>query len=85
VRDHSPASIKQARIAERVDRLDPEYLAHWRTRYRIAHEDFVNGGISASGFTSRLMTLGFREDALRAEVTDAERFKKTPVRFRGLP
>lgn len=75
----SPIDVKATRIAERINRLDPEYLARWRRTYETARADYMHGDLNAVAFVDRLQRLGFRSDALRAEIIDADRDINNPA------
>ena len=70
--------IKVKRMTSRVNRLDTAYLAEWRKDYAIARGDFIRGDINRLQFGECMEALGFRSDALRAEIRDAERDKADP-------
>lgn len=77
-RFQAAVDIKVKRMAAQVSRLDPEYLAGWRKDYQIARNDFIRGDINRMQFGECMEALGFRSDALRAEISDAERDKANP-------
>ena len=77
-RFQAAADIKVQRVSATFDRLNPEYLADWRKGCTAARADFVRGDITRREFVERMEALGFRSDALKAEVLDAERDKNNP-------
>lgn len=77
-RFQAAVDIKVKRMTARVSRLDPEYLAGWRKDYAIARADYIRGDINRLQFGECMEALGFRSDALRAEIRDAERDKNDP-------
>lgn len=78
-RFQAAVDIKVKRMASSFNRLDPEYLAGWRKDFAQARADFIRGDISRLQFGECLEALGYRSDALRAELRDAERDKRDPT------
>lgn len=77
-RFQAAVDIKTNRLAASFNRLDPDYLAGWRKDYAIARADFIRGDITRLQFGECMESLGFRSDALKAEIKDAERDKNNP-------
>ncbi|WP_375791203.1 hypothetical protein ACE102_07580 [Bradyrhizobium sp. vgs-9] len=51
-----------------VNRLDPEYLAQWRAYYRNVVERYVAGAMSWTDAHNALVSLGYRDQALKIEL-----------------
>ncbi|KRR17815.1 hypothetical protein CQ14_37625 [Bradyrhizobium lablabi] len=56
-----------------INHLDPEYLAQWRSYYRKIVERYVAGALSWSGAHNALMSLGFRDHALKIELLELDK------------
>lgn len=76
---HAAIDIKTQRLAQQVNRLDPDYLLMWRAQYDDARGSFVRKETSLPTFTYRLQALGFRDDALKAEIREAEQARNDPA------
>lgn len=80
MRETAAIDIKAARISEGVNRLDPNYLRQGRANYAVARSAFLRGEINSEFFVIRLQALGYRADALKAEIKDAEHDKNNPAK-----
>ncbi|WFU45982.1 hypothetical protein QA640_45195 (plasmid) [Bradyrhizobium sp. CB82] len=62
-----------------VNRFDPAYLAQWRAYYRSITERYLSGAISREEAHNALVSLGFRDAALKVELfeLDQARARKT--------
>lgn len=67
-------------MAKGVNRLAPDYLRQWRADYAVARGSFLRGETKTVAFADRLQQLGFRADALKAEIQDAEHDKNNPAK-----
>lgn len=56
-----------------VNRLDPEYLAQWRGYYRNIVERYVAGALSWTEAHNGLVSLGFRDAALKIELLELDK------------
>ncbi|MCD9817638.1 hypothetical protein [Bradyrhizobium japonicum] len=56
-----------------VNRLDPEYLARWRAYYRNIVERYVAGAMSWTDAHNALVSLGFRDHALKIEMLEMDK------------
>lgn len=78
-RCQSAIDIKVTRAKAAFNRLDPAYLAEWRKDFATARADYIRGHIHRIDFSDCLQALGYRSDALKAELLDAERDKNDPT------
>lgn len=65
-------------------RLTPEHLAEWRKRYLLARNDFVMGVSGRIVAGDALRNLNFRDDALRIELLEWEKWKAEHRKRMGL-
>ncbi|MGY3238192.1 hypothetical protein ACVWZ4_001151 [Bradyrhizobium sp. USDA 4472] len=56
-----------------INRLDPAYLAQWRAYYRNIVERYVAGTLSWTDAHNALMSLGFRDHALKVELLELDK------------
>ncbi|MCP1761968.1 hypothetical protein [Bradyrhizobium japonicum] len=56
-----------------VNRLDPEYLAQWRAYYRDIVERYVAGATSWTDAHNALVSLGYRDQALKIELFELDK------------
>ena len=78
LRSQAAIDIKVKRMVHNFNRLDPTYLREWRKDYDTARADYLKGDINRIDFSECMQALGFRSDALKAEILDAERDKNNP-------
>ena len=71
--------IKADRANTKINRLDPAYLTEWRKDFNTAKADYLSSDINRIQFSDCLQSLGYRDDALKAELLDAERDKNDPT------
>jgi hypothetical protein len=55
-----------------INRLDPNYLRQWRAYYQDALVKYRTGAISRADAQLALISLGYRDQALRAELVEFE-------------
>ena len=65
-----------------IDRLAPDYLAQWSTYYRKAYRLFVEGSISRVDANNALVSLGFRDSALKVELIELDRARARHIKAR---
>jgi hypothetical protein len=65
--------IQQVARDRAINRLDPEYLAQWRAFYRNVVSTYVAGAISQHAAHNALVSLGFRDAALRIELLELDK------------
>ncbi|VIO80088.1 hypothetical protein [Bradyrhizobium ivorense] len=65
--------IQRAARDKAINRLDPEYLAQWRAYYRAIVERYVAGGLSWTDAHNALVSLGFRDHALKVELLEMDK------------
>ncbi|RXG96338.1 hypothetical protein [Bradyrhizobium zhanjiangense] len=56
-----------------VNRLDPEYLAQWLAYYCNIVERYVAGAMSWSDAQNALLSLGYRDQALKIELLELDK------------